>query len=87
MGLFGHCYGCSSDHVIPKRIRENQDHRHHKAINRGGLDHRQADEKRARDGRGGVRLLGQRGKCGGDGAAFAEGRSDAADTGGESPPW
>ncbi len=35
---------------VPEGVGEDQDHRDHEAVDRGRLDHRQADEQRARDG-------------------------------------
>ena len=45
--------------VVPERIGENQDHRHHEAVDRDGLDHRQADEQGARYRRRRIGLLRQ----------------------------
>src|ERR1035438_5912908 len=60
------------DDVAPEGVREDEDHRDDKAVDGRGLDHGQADEQGPGDGRGGIRLLGQRAKRGGDRPAFRQ---------------
>ena len=64
-------------------LAKMQDHRDHEAVDRHGLDHRQADEQGAGDGGGGIGLLRQRSQCRGDRAPFAERGADAAEGDGE----
>ena len=66
------------DDVVPERIGENENHRDHEAVDRDGLDHRQADKQGAGDRRGGIGLLRQRTQRRGDRPPFAERRSDTA---------
>ena len=62
-----------------QRIGEQQQQRDDQAVDRHGLDHRQADEQGARDRAGRLRLAGDRVHRRGDGAAFAERRADRAE--------
>ena len=65
--------------MVPEGIGEDEDHRHHEAVDRGGLDHRQPDEERPGDLAGLVRLLRHGAERRGDRAAFPQGRPDRPD--------
>src|SRR5665213_2010405 len=66
--------------MIPERISEDENHGDDKGVNRCGLDHCEAHEQCAGNGRRGVRLLRQGRHGGSNRTAFAKRRSHAAKT-------